>query len=402
MSAPLFMGIDGGGSRLRIAIVSEDLAPLHWHVCGSANPSLIGREAAQALIRQAIAAALREAHLAQGSIGAAAIGIAGAAQAHSSDWLLETARTALPQSLLAPSSDMEIALVGAHGGRRGMLLLAGTGSAVYGIAADGSDLQIGGWGYLLGDPGSGYWIGMRLLRHIAAQADRGAPIDERSLCRKCLDQLGLSHPRDLIAWLYRKEDKPVASVAGLAKLAMQAADAGDETARRPSFPTRLMPWRGRPKSCGRRLDSPDAPVAFAGGLLDHDNPLSISLARMLGMNGRPIAKHSPVIGGGHPGDTSLAKPRQAMTLKTEADNPQSHRLDKLSTGEILAVINAEDAKVAPGCASGPATAGDGCRADRAKAARQVASCFTLARAPAAGWASWTLLNARQPSARRPI
>ena len=35
-----------------------------------------------------------------------------------------------------------------------------------------------------------------------------------------------------------------------------------------------------------------------------------------------------------------------MTLNTEADNPRSHQLDKLSTGEILAVINAEDAKVA--------------------------------------------------------
>lgn len=296
MSGPYFMGIDGGGSRLRIAIVSEDLSPARSHVCGSANPSLIGREAAQALIRQAIAAALREANLAPGSIGAAAIGIAGAAQAHSREWLLETARTALPQSLLMPSSDMEIALVGAHGGRRGMLLLAGTGSAVYGIAADGSDLQIGGWGYLLGDPGSGYWIGMRLLRHIAAQADRGAPIDERSLCRQCLDQLGLSHPRDLIAWLYRKEDKPVASVAGLAELAMQAAEAGDDCAA-AIISDAADALARQADLMRRRLNSPDAPIAFAGGLLDHDNPLSISLARMLGMDKRPIAKHSPVIGG---------------------------------------------------------------------------------------------------------
>jgi len=155
-----YMGIDGGGTHLRIVIVDEQLRALAQYESGTANPNHIGRVAAAEHIRDSIHKTLDRSSLSPESIAAVGIGIAGASAAYARDWLLETVALALPSSEIVPSSDVEIALVGAHGRPEGVLLLSGTGSVAYGINASGESFQSGGWGYLLGDEGSGYWIGM--------------------------------------------------------------------------------------------------------------------------------------------------------------------------------------------------------------------------------------------------
>ncbi len=302
MNQTLFMGIDGGGSKLRIAIVNADLRPLCSIVSQAANPNTVGRAAALAVIQRGIADALDQARLQPRDIAALAIGIAGASNLHSEDWLIESVRPALPASLLVPSSDLEIALVGALGQRHGILLLAGTGSAVYGNAQNGQRLQIGGWGYLLGDDGSGYWLGLQLLRRVTARFDEGFSNDDDPLIRICLNALGLETPRELIAWLYRAEETPAARIASLAELVLelaandiQAADSGGKWAKDivESAAERLARQVGLMRS---RLNWPGASVGFAGGLLDNDNLLSRRVADRLALPELPVAKHSPVLG----------------------------------------------------------------------------------------------------------
>lgn len=301
MNGPLFMGIDGGGSTLRTAIVDAKLCPLATVSSGAANPSVIGHAAARAVIQRGIAAALEQARLRPPDIDTVAIGIAGASNTHSEDWLRQTVEPVLPGCLVVPSSDLEIALVGGLGQRTGILLLAGTGSAVYGSAPNGQRLQIGGWGYLLGDEGSGYWIGRQLLRHVIARFDAGEPVEADALTRNCLARLGLSEPRELVGWLYRSEEAPAARIAGLAELVLLAADcscsadtcgewartcvasAADHLARQVNLMRARLNWT-------------EAPVAFAGGLLDNKNLLSEQVAHKLKLPARPVAGHSPVIG----------------------------------------------------------------------------------------------------------
>ncbi len=301
MNEPLFMGIDGGGSTLRIAVVKADLRPLCSITGKSANPNLIGHDAAQTAIRQGIAEALKQARLQPQNIAACAIGIAGASNLHSENWLVQTVKPALPGSLFLPSSDLEIALVGSLAQRHGILLLAGTGSAVYGIAQSGKGLQIGGWGYLLGDEGSGYWIGLQLLRRITAQFDEGAPSQKDPLARVCLETLGLTEARELIAWLYRAEEAPAARIASLAELVLMAADGSYLAEMRGKWAMDITELAAehlvrQVELMRSRLQCPQAPIAFAGGLLDNDNALSQRVARSLRLTERPIAKYSPVIG----------------------------------------------------------------------------------------------------------
>lgn len=295
MGKPLFLGIDGGGSTLRVAVVDQALVSLCAVTGPSANPNLIGHDAAQALVRRCANQALAHANAEPVDISAAAIGVAGAAKSHSRDWLMQTLAPALPHSLLVPSSDLEIALVGALAKRCGILLLAGTGSAFYGITPDGAHLQIGGWGYLLGDEGSSYWIGRQLLRHIVAAYDSGAPFERDPLSRSCLNSLALKQPRDLIAWLYRADEAPAPRIASLARVVTDCANEGCGAAiaileRAASLLVAQV------SVLRRRLDFAEAPIAFAGGLLDHYNYLSNLTAKQLGLDGRPIAKYPPMIG----------------------------------------------------------------------------------------------------------
>ena len=295
MGEPLFMGIDGGGSKLRIAVMTSKLEQLSALTAGAANPNIIGHDAARTKIQRGIVEILELAGLQKENVTAVAIGIAGASNLHSEPWLVETVKPVLPASCLLLSSDLEIALVGALARRHGILLLAGTGSAVYGSAPAGERLQIGGWGYLLGDEGSSYWIGIQLLKHIIMDFDSGADRRLSDLSREGLDALGLTQARDLIAWVYRSGKAPPARIASLAPFVLERADAG-ETPALQILRRAADHLASQVEIMRRRLNFERAPIAFAGGLLDNANPLSDEVARRLALPERPAAKYPPVIG----------------------------------------------------------------------------------------------------------
>ena len=289
------MGIDGGGSTLRVAIA--DAHPKDWPTWKGepANPSIVGRGLARERIQAGIREALQLADLHHERIAAVGIGIAGASDLHSRQWLLETVKSALPLSHAVPASDLEIALVGALAQRHGLLLLAGTGSAAYGCKPDGRRLQVGGWGYLLGDEGSSFWIGSRMFRQFTSSYDSGENTCMKAAFGACLDHLGLSRPRDLVSWVYRSEVAPPVRIASLAPFVLELAENGDIVAldivsRAAKHLTNLV------ETTRRRLPYMDAPIAFAGGLLENDNWLSAEVVRRLGLPRLPVAKYAPVKG----------------------------------------------------------------------------------------------------------
>jgi|GEM_PF-168297 len=300
MSRRYFMGIDGGGSTLRVVITDDELTRIANHQGTTANPNLIGHDVATQHIRDAVHITLQQANLLHDDISAVAIGIAGASNLHSEVWLKSVITPILPNSLLVPSSDLEIALVGALNQRHGVLVLSGTGSAIFGISLDGTVLQIGGWGYLLGDEGSGYWIGLQALKRIIQDDeeyyDEFVHFENSSLNRLILDHLKLSKPNDLIHWLYRTDDPPVTRVASVTRLIVEEAGNGNWDAIN-LLQSAAIQLAGKVDLMKRRLGYADAPIAFAGGLLENDNRLSQELTERLGLAFRPIAKYPPVMGG---------------------------------------------------------------------------------------------------------
>ncbi len=287
------MGIDGGGSTVRVVIASRDLA-IHGQSEGpTANPAVVGADTAAQTIHRAMHTALESASLAADQIAAVGIGIAGAAASHSAGWLRAVVEVVTPQARIVPSADYEIALVGALGKREGVLVLAGTGSLSYGINESGETALVGGWGYLLDDAGSGYWIGIRALEAVARQADgRGT---QTALTPALLHALDLREPMDLIAWLYYSGAARNRAIAELAPLVIRHAAEGDPVAQViVSGAAEELALAAR--TVIRRLGMIAPEIAFAGGLLTHENLLSLKLCAMLGLESIPAPRHPPVIG----------------------------------------------------------------------------------------------------------
>lgn len=289
-----FIGVDGGGSTLRVVVVDESMAVLARQSGETVNPSVVGQPEAASRIRDVVRQAIQQAGLRRSDIQAIALGIAGAPVSRARHWLLATGTAAVPGAVIVPLSDMEIALVGARGIRQGVLLLAGTGSIAYGINADGEVHQAGGMGYMLGDEGSGFWLGKEALRLTLLLHD-GLIDMQTDLPGQVLATLGLNQPPDIVDWLYGPDRIPVREVAKLSRLVLTAAEAGDAAAR-VLIDDAARDLSHLAQTVMKRLAIAREELVFTGGLLESDNALSQRVCDRLGLAQRPAAKYSPVMG----------------------------------------------------------------------------------------------------------
>lgn len=287
------MGIDGGGSTVRVVIVNSALTIIGQSQGAGANPNIIGQDAAARTIQRAITEALTDAGLSPGQVMGVGIGVAGAAQHQ--PWLRRVVVEAMPYAQIAMSTDYEIALVGAHGRRRGVLVLAGTGSLAYGVNSAGHSALVGGWGYLLGDEGGGYWLGMQGLRAAVRMADKRGP--ETSLAPAILDALHLSQPREITHWLYEAGSSRVQEVGAFAPLVLEHAEKGDRIAGE-IVTTAAQELALAVRAVFYQLKEEQLPLAFTGGLLSAPNPLTELLCKLLGLEAMPKPRYSPSVGAG--------------------------------------------------------------------------------------------------------
>ena len=291
------MGIDGGGSTIRVVIVTPDLTILGQSEGSTVNPSVVGHDTATIRIQKAMREALATANLLPDQIAAVGVGIAGASVSHSGGWLSEVIAPVFAQSpstRIVLSADYEIALVGAMGERRGVLILAGTGSLAYGINAAGESALVGGWGYLLGDEGSGYWIGLEGLRAIIRADDNPSELPT-TLTDVLLQALNVSNVRALIPWLYRSDTPRNREIAALTPLVLEQAQVGDSAAHKITNRAAHAHARAA-QAVIDRLNMKSPAFAFTGGLLTISNPLSVTLCKELGLAAIPEPRHPPVIG----------------------------------------------------------------------------------------------------------
>jgi glucosamine kinase len=170
------IGIDGGGTGTRARVCNPDGDLLG---AGEAGPSGLSQGLDQAWrhVLQAARAALSAAGHADAPWSECALG-AGLAGTHV-DGLRQGFVQAQPQApalaRLVVCSDGLTALLGAHGGRPGLVLIAGTGSVAEALWPDGRHATAGGWGFGVGDEGSGAWLGLQAVRIAHAVIDGQQP-----------------------------------------------------------------------------------------------------------------------------------------------------------------------------------------------------------------------------------
>jgi len=250
----ILIGLDIGGTTTH-GLRAEDGHPAREAVGGSANVQNVSPEEAS----RALAGVL-------GELGASSadVVVAGAGGVDT------PADAEALRTLIAPHTGAarivvvhDTRLVLAAGGcSTGIAVIAGTGSAAWGAAADGREARAGGWGHLLGDEGSGYWLGRELVRRALARLDDGLRPD--ALDRAVLAHCGLAEPGALIERFHGGTDRGF--WAGLSRVAFEAAAHDDDA--RQLVDRAAGALADLAATVSGRLDL-TGPVVVGGGLARH-------------------------------------------------------------------------------------------------------------------------------------
>jgi N-acetylglucosamine kinase-like BadF-type ATPase len=221
--ARLVMGVDGGATKTLAAVLDLETRDIHLGYAGPSNQDAVGATAAVRALLEAADEAIAGAGISPERLAAAVLAIAGT----DTEDIARNIRAVRTEDWLVVN-DVVAAWATATGAGPGLAVIAGTGSNVFGVGPRDEPWRSGGWGHLLGDEGSGYWIGIHSIK--AALNDRDASGPATELSDRAPAFFGLETVEQLATYVY---SKPLTKgeIAALAVETARLADAGDAVAR---------------------------------------------------------------------------------------------------------------------------------------------------------------------------
>ena len=216
------IGIDAGGTKTVGLLADETGAVLRDSRAGAANLVMQGELGVEKVIFEVI-----EALDPPPEVDAICLGIAGADRPSSLELMGGVLGRLGFRHNVRVVSDALIALAAGAPDALGIVLVAGTGSVAFGRDGERS-ARSGGWGYLLGDEASAYWLGLAAVRQGIRGLDGRGP--KTTLYERIRARLGVETPQDLSDWFYSKQAPrtAVAELAGVVEEAAREGDAGAE------------------------------------------------------------------------------------------------------------------------------------------------------------------------------
>lgn len=223
----LVLGLDGGGTQTRAGVAECAGSLIGQGLSGACNLAAI--PPAEALLNALAAAdsALQQAGGNRAEVLSVCAGVAGWSYSDRRTQFKHGLQSAFPNAQIAVEPDYVVALAGATGGASGIIVIAGTGSAAYGVNAAGESHRTGAYGYLIDDGGSGYGVGRGALAAALSAADgTGQPT---SLTDRLLPALGLASLAEIVPGVYGGGVSRV-QIAGLSRVVAEAASADADPA----------------------------------------------------------------------------------------------------------------------------------------------------------------------------
>ncbi len=262
------IGIDGGGTKSKAV-----LTDLHFKIyaeCtgGPTNFLLRGTEEVSRTLIKLIKNCLGNAKINPYDVVYVVLGTTGAGRVKEAeklkhDFLEFCKKENFPIRSFEVESDARVALEGAFSGEAGSILIAGTGSIMFGKDSEGEIHRVGGFGRYIGDEGSGYSIGRKGLIAVAKEYDkRGEPTQLTSLVKN----YGIENQESLITQVYvNKFD-----IASVAKLVLDAAELGDGVCKK-ILDEESDELVDHIKAMQKLIDVEILKVSFVGSLITTDN-----------------------------------------------------------------------------------------------------------------------------------
>ena len=218
----IYVALDAGGTKTQ-CWVADETRVLGRATGGTVKIMMVGEEVASARLREVILVACAAADVDAKSVKRTCMGLAGITSESTRAWA-ERMLGGIVGGELDLCGDEEIALDAAFHGGPGLLVVAGTGSNVAGRCSSGAMVSAGGWGPVIGDEGSGTWIGLEAIRAGLRAHDRGV---ETCLLREIETHWGLKDMGELIA---KANERSRPDFAELAMVVARCAEGGDALA----------------------------------------------------------------------------------------------------------------------------------------------------------------------------
>jgi N-acetylglucosamine kinase-like BadF-type ATPase len=289
----LFLGLDGGASSSKWCVINDLGEKISEGKSGPVDGHIYREES-----RVRLAKLLKEIrNTVPSEISAAHIGLTGSPESLENQIdLKDCFKEFLGVSRLTIENDVYLGYRAAFGDEFGLFLYAGTGSIIVYRETNGKLNRIGGWGYLLGDEGAGYWIGREAIRETLRAMEEGRT---SSLSDLIMEASGGDSWDKIKRFVYSTSRENIAS---LAKPVLQVAESGSEEAKQVVVRAGLE-LSGLIKRAQKVLDEDSYQIAFSGGIATASSILKAVIEREVGQEVRILS-----------GDTALTA---ALVAKSE-------------------------------------------------------------------------------------
>jgi len=222
------IGVDGGGTKTNAVVAKSNGEIVCGVQSGVSNFQRVGSEGINEVCQDILNQLEQKKKIKSNQIKYWALGLAGAGRIEDQNAVCQTVESLGFQECVSAQSDAYIALMGAFSGRSGIIVIAGTGSICFGLDEEGNLHRSGGWGYLLGDEGSGFFVGHQgLLAALKDLDDRG----EKTILRERIEQaFNLSSIDQVVRKMYIENKIQKEDIANLAPIVFECMHEGDEVA----------------------------------------------------------------------------------------------------------------------------------------------------------------------------
>ena len=218
------IGIDAGGTKT-MCLLADEHQQIISHARGpGANLQAVGELQVEKVLHDVMEQAIGDRNVLPAAI---CLGIAGVDRPNDAAVVRGIMKRIGYKARIVIVNDALIALETGAPGQPGIVVISGTGSIAYGRNAAGEAARSGGWGYALGDEGSGYWIGRAALRAVLRAADQRGP--RTILTPMLLQHFSVTQPQLLLHEIYHHHLEPVA-IGALASCVRDAFNEGDQAA----------------------------------------------------------------------------------------------------------------------------------------------------------------------------
>lgn len=279
------IGMDGGGTRTRLAVIEQDQERFRCET-GGINYNSFPKEEIESSLAKATAEARAQGFLPEECEGIG-IGAAGVSNPEAAPYLKSVLRKLGYTCPVVIVGDQEAALAGAVGKRPGILLIAGTGSVCMAQDGAGGKYRTGGFGHIIDDAGSAYAVGRDILEAIVRAEDGRRQYT--GLKEPVYRALGIENTGQLIAYIYdaARTKRDIAAVASCLSEELIATDAAAaEIAEHAAREMALLVEAILPKleiGTGEKV-----PLLLEGGLILKNREVNRLFRELLEQKGLPV------------------------------------------------------------------------------------------------------------------